>query len=150
MTISPSTTHPGGSRWSSMSCSSGKYRSSGFRSRLWMKRSEAPRKTIARKPSHLGSNIQPPPSGSASASLASIGGMPGAMGNFASLLFGTRDPPRDPPRGNEHHHAGDHEPGPDLLDAPVFVGHLDSRPGRRVDGCLVTLHAAKAEPCPDE
>src|SRR5713101_278817 len=45
-----------------------------------MKTSEASRNTIARNPSHLGSKRKLPPSGRASASLASIGSIGGAMG----------------------------------------------------------------------
>src|SRR5262249_44593751 len=81
MTISPSSTEPPGSAASSASCSSGKYRSSGLRSRLCMNTSSALRKTIARKPSHLGSKSHPSPSGNSSASLASIGSIGGSIGN---------------------------------------------------------------------
>src|SRR5438093_13461990 len=42
--------------------------------------SEAPRNTMARNPSHVGSNRELPAGGSASSSLASIGSIGGAMG----------------------------------------------------------------------
>src|SRR5436309_14451863 len=48
--------------------------------------SEAPRNTMARNPSHLGSNRKLPAGGSACSSLASIGSIGGAMGK----LFLTR------------------------------------------------------------
>src|SRR2546426_5371279 len=44
--------------------------------------SAAPRNTIARNPSHLGSNRKSPSSGRASASLASIGSIGGAGGGW--------------------------------------------------------------------
>src|SRR5258705_10071487 len=44
-----------------------------------MKTSSAPRNTMARNPSHLGSYKNPPPSGSVSASLASIGSIGGSI-----------------------------------------------------------------------
>src|SRR5579862_3054335 len=80
MTISPSTTQPAGSRSRSAACKSGKYRSKGLRSRLWMYTSLSLRKTMARKPSHLGSKRTSPSDGSSSAICASIGSMGGTMG----------------------------------------------------------------------
>ena len=77
ITISPSTTQRGGRSAPSCACSSGKYRSSGFRSRLWMWKRSPSRNTRARKPSHLGSNSQPSPSGMPVDSLASIGSIGG-------------------------------------------------------------------------
>ena len=50
-----------------------------------MKSSASPRNTIARKPSHFGSNRYAPSGGSSSASLASIGSIGGAIGNSPSL-----------------------------------------------------------------
>src|SRR5438270_6808045 len=41
---------------------------------------------MARKPSHFGSNNQPSPAGSASASLASIGSIGGSIGKLCSAL----------------------------------------------------------------
>jgi len=55
ITISPSTTEPSGRPARNAACSSGKYLSSGRRSRLWMNTSFPPRNTIARNPSHFGS-----------------------------------------------------------------------------------------------
>src|SRR2546426_28455 len=49
---------------------------------------EAPRNTMARNPSHLGSNRKLPAGGSASSSLASIGSIGGAMGKS---FLGRRD-----------------------------------------------------------
>src|SRR5688572_13907156 len=46
-----------------------------------MKRSDDPRNTIARKPSHFGSYMRPSPVGSRSASFASIGSIGGSIGN---------------------------------------------------------------------
>src|SRR5580700_8560184 len=46
-----------------------------------MNTSGPPRKTIARKPSHFGSYSRPPPAGSSSASLASIGSIGGVIAN---------------------------------------------------------------------
>jgi len=46
------------------------------------RRSSPSRKTITRKPSHFGSKIQPEPSGSASARLASIGRRGGEAASF--------------------------------------------------------------------
>src|SRR5687767_6948586 len=60
--------------------------------------SEALRKTIARKPSHLGSNRNSPLGGRSSASLASIGSIGGAMGNSESDLVVIV---KRPVRGNE-------------------------------------------------
>src|SRR5688572_13684843 len=57
-----------------------------------MNRSDAPRNTIARKPSHLGSYSQPLPLGSSVASLASIGSTPGSIGNSVCLAMGSRVP----------------------------------------------------------
>ena len=51
-----------------------------------MKRSDPWRNTIARKPSHFGSYRNPPPSGNASASLASMGSTGGAMANAGDEL----------------------------------------------------------------
>src|SRR5688500_18709139 len=50
-----------------------------------MKTSDAPRKMMARKPSHLGSKRKPPAAGKSSASLASMGSSGGAMGNSLAL-----------------------------------------------------------------
>ena len=55
-----------------------------------MNSSERPRNTIARKPSHLGSNSHPRASGSSTASLASIGATPGSMGNSGFVAMGSR------------------------------------------------------------
>src|SRR5262245_59351834 len=49
-----------------------------------MKRSDAFRNTMARKPSHLGSNNRLPSTGSSSASFASIGSTGGGMANVRS------------------------------------------------------------------
>ena len=54
-TTSPSTMHSGGKVPTSAGTSSGKYRFSGFLSRLWMYASPPETNTIARNPSHFGS-----------------------------------------------------------------------------------------------
>ena len=73
MTISPSSTQRGGNWARSVSTSSGKYRFSGFRSRLWIRSSSPSRNTRVRNPSHFGSKTQESPEGSSSTRLASIG-----------------------------------------------------------------------------
>ncbi|SKV04154.1 Uncharacterised protein [Mycobacteroides abscessus subsp. abscessus] len=55
ITISPSTTHRGGSSASTAATNSGKYRVSGFSLRLPSSTSSPSRKTIDLNPSHLGS-----------------------------------------------------------------------------------------------
>ena len=49
---------------------------------LWVNTSSPSRKTIARKPSHFGSNSQPSPVGSPSEAFASIGSSGGSKGSF--------------------------------------------------------------------
>src|SRR6185295_6291830 len=88
---SPSTTHRQGSASFSGSTSSGKYRFIGRSSRLWSRISSPSRKTSVRKPSHLGSNCQPSPAGSASAALESMGasGEAKGSGTAESILLRT-------------------------------------------------------------
>ena len=81
MTISPSSTQRAGSCVSKVSTSSGKYRLSDFWSRLWIRISSPSRKTSARNPSHLGSNIQSSPSGNSPTRLASMGRSGGFTGS---------------------------------------------------------------------
>src|SRR5687768_13718868 len=99
MTSSPSSTHCDGSWAFSGSRTSGKYRFSGFSSRLWMKISSPSRKMSVRKPSHLGSKIHPSPGGSSLtrfASMGSIGGLTGrSITTGGTMALATRHlPPR--------------------------------------------------------
>ena len=84
MTTSPSSTQRSGMAADSGVMSSGKYRFIGRLSRLCSKISSPSRNTSVRKPSHLGSNCQPSPSGSASAALESIGSSGGSNGSRMS------------------------------------------------------------------
>src|SRR5437868_840422 len=84
MTISPSSTHRFGSCFFNGSSSSGKYRLSGFSSRLCMKISSPSRKISVRNPSHLGSKIHPSPGGSSLTLFASIGSTGGLTARFMS------------------------------------------------------------------
>src|SRR5262245_56906203 len=52
-----------------------------------MKNRSRSRKTMARKPSHFGSNSQPSPGGSSVASFASIGSIGGSIGKPAAGSF---------------------------------------------------------------
>ena len=54
-----------------------------------MNTSDAPRKTIARKPSHFGSNRKSGELGSSSAILASIGSIGGAIANMTPICAET-------------------------------------------------------------
>ena len=87
MTTSPSSTQRSGSAARSGAASSGKYRSSGLRSRDCVYTSSPSRKTRARKPSHLGSNSQPSSLGSESAALASIGSIGGSNGSAMAQRY---------------------------------------------------------------
>src|SRR3954470_1709879 len=58
-----------------------------------MNTSDDPRKTIARNPSHLGSNRNPAPAGTSSASLASIGSTGGAIIERTTAQFATLEKP---------------------------------------------------------
>src|SRR5260370_1305720 len=78
--ITPSSTQRGGSRALRGSMSCGKYRWSGFSSRLWIRISSPSRKTRARNPSHFGSKIHPSPCGRSLVRLASIGKTGGLTG----------------------------------------------------------------------
>src|SRR5260370_17625336 len=78
--ITPSSTQRGGSRALRGSMSCGKYRSSGFSSRLWIRISSPSRKARARNPSHFGSKIHPSPCGRSLVRLASIGKTGGLTG----------------------------------------------------------------------
>src|SRR5215510_12809176 len=73
---------------------------------MW--KSSPARKTIARKPSHLGSKSQPSPAGSSVASLASMGS---TGGSIANAVAGTVYPPirsgtsgSEVPQGLRHGH----------------------------------------------
>src|SRR5258705_7874515 len=81
MTISPSRTQRRGNDEPNGSSSSGKYRFSGFSSRLWIRISSPSRKTSARNPSHFGSKIQSPSAGNSLTRLASIGNSGGFTGS---------------------------------------------------------------------
>ena len=81
-TISPSTMQPAGRQTARAACSSGKKRSRGRRSRLWMTTRRPTRKTSARKPSHFGSKMKSSPCGRASETLASMG----SIGAVKSML----------------------------------------------------------------
>ena len=80
ITISPSSTAGPGNAASSGATTSGKYRFSGLQSRLCRYTPSGPLNTSTRKPSHFGSYSQPGPSGSASASFASMGSIGGESG----------------------------------------------------------------------
>src|SRR6266511_5366944 len=58
-----------------------------------MKTSDAPRKAMARNPSHFGSKRKLPAAGRASASLASMGSIGGATGNASALGCVPTNPP---------------------------------------------------------
>src|SRR5688500_17699886 len=60
-----------------------------------MKTSVSPRKTMARKPSHFGSKRNGPESGSAPASLASIGSIGGESAKPSELVAGVSAIDRD-------------------------------------------------------
>src|SRR6185503_5106660 len=80
------------------------------------------RKMIARKPSHLVSNSQPSPSGSASAGLASIGSIGGSKGRCieATVPRALRERRADcveqPDEQRRHDQAGQEVREPDLLE----------------------------------
>src|SRR5215472_8983012 len=80
ITISPSRMQRSGREDASGATSSGKYRFIGLSSRLCRRISFPSRNTNVRKPSHLGSNSQPSPSGRSPAALDSMGASGGAKG----------------------------------------------------------------------
>ena len=98
ITISPSTTHRGGRFAVNASTSSGKYRVIGRSLRLPISTSSPSRKTIDRKPSHLGSKLNGPSGicGTGRASIGATGGLTGRCMTPSCLAGGPGGRPARP------------------------------------------------------